>query len=357
MIKKISQMRQKNPQKLSSDIAKMHIDTLTRYSVDNVVEVKARIHRVILFCPRDKRPRGKLCDYFKRKFNNVGINHDPVPRKRMNGYKDQLIVINDICTIYIFINRSAGRITGCFPSFRMEIIPKEKTSANNFRDYLAELNELVPNLHPSEVEYTLDLFCKQPREVESLFLMVKRSLYVPYKNNPKAYDNYPDSSEDKRYNSSFYAARSVKIYERGNDDKKEKYAHNSGKSKKGWCHDNLNRLRLEHSANRTKLTKHGINTLSDLISDCSFFEINKNIYKFKCFISKTLPNYWLWQSYSTVNEEGSKGAFQIEYVLGKHLQTNIRQYMKDVKEFDALKEKLIQQMLNFDSVWGQQLNY
>jgi hypothetical protein len=358
----ISQMRRRNPQILSSDIAKMHIDSITRYAVDNINEVKARIHRIVLFCPKDKRPQGKLDTYFKRKFENVQ-NIPKVSKERLKGYRNQLDVTNNICTIHIFINRVFSDITGYFPAFRMEIIPNEKTSAKRFRFYLAKLNELIANLHPTEIEYTLDLFCEKQREVESLFLMVRRSLYVPYKNNPKLYDNYSDLSDEdeeegenengERMNSSFYAANGVKIYERGNDDKKEKYLHKSGKTKKGWRHDNINRLRLEHTADRTKLRNHCIDTLSDFIINCKFYEMNKGIFQFKCFMAKSLPKYWLWPSYSTTNEQGCKGAFQIEYVYGKHVQTNIRQYMKDIKEFGVLRERLIQQMLDFDSVWGK----
>lgn len=345
--KKISQTRRKNPEKLSSDIARMHVDNFTRYAIQNIVEVQARIHRIILNCPWDKKPIEKLDIYFKKIFNNVGQNPDRVPRKRMKGYKNQLISVNSICKIYIFIDR----IDGILPVFRMEVVPRENTSPIEFRNYLAELDRLIENLHPTEVEYTLDLFCNLPREVESLFQMIKRSVYVPYKNNPKLFVNPPHASEQKRFNSTFNAADDVKIYERGYDETKEKYLHKSAEIKKGWSHENLNRVRLEQTVKRPKLTKHDIVTLSDLISDCRFHELNKDIYKFKSFMSKTLPNYWDWPSYSIANEQGHKGAFQFEYVLGRHLSTNVRQYMKDVEQFDLFKERLIQKMLDFDLSW------
>jgi len=348
----IGQMRRKYPAKLRSAIAKMHIDHITKLVVRDVDEVRARIHRIVLFCPRDEKPQGKLDTYFKRKFEKVQ-NIRNVPKDRLKGYRNQLRVTNNICTIDIFINRIVSDTTGYFPVFRIELVPNEGTSENEFRQYLVELDKLVFHLHPSTVEYTLDLFCNQPWKVESLFLLVKRSLYVPYQNNPRLFDNYPVNSDDEenRINSTFYAGDDVKIYERGNDDKKEKYLHKSGETKEGWQYINLNRLRLEHTADRTKLMSKGVNTLSDFIKDCRFHKLNADLYKFRSLMSRKRPNYWTWPSYSSANEFGHKGAFQFEYVLGKLFQTSIRQSIKDVQEFNVLQEKLIQQMLDFDTAW------
>ena len=329
-----------NREKAQSELSKAYIDGITRSAVDNVCEVIARLHRIVLF--GKQAPQNNLYKYFKKMFPAAGYNHDFCSIKRMHGYKKQLIVDDLFCRLNIFIYR----INPLLPAYLIEVTPKEYTTTVEYKHYLAELDGMIPELKPSSVEYTLDLFCAQPRDVDTLFTLVRRSLYVPYRNNPKMFDDNQTTDFCSRMNSTFYVS-DVKVYERGYDDKKT-----SG----GWHYEDLNRVRLEYTANRKKLKLRRIDTLSDLIDSCRFCESNKNLYKFMCFMSKKLPEYWMWDSYATENEFGSKGAFMLEYALGRHFYENLRQYMKNVKEFDILKERLIEQMIAFDHAWMQRLN-
>jgi len=118
----------------------------------------------------------------------------------------------------------------------------------------------------SSVEYTLDLFCNRPTEVENLLMMMRRSLYIPYQKSARIIGEHTSKWGDPSRMNSVYHLRLNKLYERGDDNTK---------TKEGWRFHDLNRVRLEHTAKRRELRKHGISSITDLIQDCRFNEINK----------------------------------------------------------------------------------
>ncbi len=323
--------------KIRASLSQTQIATYTRYAIEDIVTVKARLHRIKLSA--EQFVFGTSFDYFKKIFPNLSINQDFVPAERMPNYKKHLIVNTDTCVLNIFIQR----IHPFFPAFHIELTPKEELTLIDHKNYLSSLNELIPNLQVSSVEYTLDIFLKSSRAVENLYIFAKRSIYVPYKNDATFYDDHSVKvGKNVRFNFTFNCGDDVKMYERGPDNKK---------TIDGWNYDETDRLRFEHTANRDKLKNHKILSLTDLIENCKFTELNENIYKFKKFKSKKLPQIWDWDSYSTKNYEGHSGAFQLEYSDRRLDHKNIRQRMTDVEEFEPLKALLSQEMIAFDSAW------
>jgi len=139
-----------------------------------------------------------------------------------------------------------------------------------------------------------------------------------------------------------------KVYERGED---------KNKKGDGWNYDDVDRVRLEHTADWKELRKHKIITLEDLIREPKFHEINKDIWKFKRFrqtkwSKKKFPQEW--EDYSEEDDnrndkgEGYPGSFQALYkALGKP-----RAYVEPVPELTPLRESLIGAMKVFDTNWG-----
>jgi hypothetical protein len=148
---------------------------------------------------------------------------------------------------------------------------------------------------------------------------------------------------DKSRMNMTYRVSGVKFYERGSDDEKKK---------KGWVLENVNRVRLEHSAIRKTLVKYEIHVLSDFVERPQFHAINGDIFVFKCFEgSKILPHYW--DAYKMLDEKGYGGCFQLELNRRRHDVKNVHQYMRNVRKLDALKSELERAMIEFDTQWEQ----
>ena len=227
-------------------------------------------------------------------------------------------------------------------------------------EILDSLNGILPNMKVSSVEYALDLFCDKPSEVENVFMLIRRFLYI--RNSKKARlfgEKTTNWGNAARMNFVYHFGR-TKVYERGPDDKK---------TKNHWHFQDLDRVRLEHTAKRKELRQHGIDCLTDLMQDCSFFNINNGIYRLMSFTkTRKLPKYWDWDSkiekdengedifvdldsYSTMDKAGNTGAFQLENAKRIHDVSNIADNRKPVKMFDWLKRSLDSEMLAYDKDW------
>ncbi|MDD2337483.1 MAG: hypothetical protein PHD01_13000 [Geobacteraceae bacterium] len=327
----------RNRANLRCQLQKAQIDNFTRYAVEGIWAIQARIHGVNL--TGGATERGYNYEYFKEIFQTAGINKDFIPEKRMPGYKTQIVVPTSNFILNIFVNP----FEPYFPPFFMEVIPKESISFIDYKKILSCLNDIIPNMKNSSVEYALDLFCSRPEEVENLFMMVRRSLFVRFQKESMLHGEASASWGNKTRMNFVYNYGGNKAYERGDDDKK---------TINGWNFRDLNRVRLEHTAKRDELKRHGIKTLDDLLEDCRFKEINEGVYNFQCFGgSKKLPSYWDWPSYSTEDKNGNSGAFQVEYNALRKTIKNIGQYKKNIVEFDGLKVKLVSEMIAIDAAW------
>ncbi|WP_041532078.1 hypothetical protein [Pelobacter propionicus] len=347
-MRRISEM---NPHERHKAMAECMQRSLTRDAFDKIVAVEAKIHRIKLSGEKIKGQKMQgLYDYdsFKKIFPKAGFNSEFVPDDRMPNYNVQLTVDMDMYKLNIFTYRNKG----CCPPFCLDVTPKECVSLSDFYNSLIKLNNLIPNMCVSSVENTIDIYCDTPADVEWLFWLLRRAVFIPYAKD--ATQNSIDTAEwnDKLRLSMFqHYGGDTKIYPRGNDCDKKKG--------KGWPLDTFNRVRLEYTPDRRMLlNKFNIDKLSDFLRDCKFQDINGMNYNFRRFEgSGNYPEYYEddWSNYSAEDKNGNTGAFQNEYILRSVMpetKNNYRKYVVDIEDFEPLKEKLINAMKILDLEWG-----
>ena len=106
-----------------------------------------------------------------------------------------------------------------------------------------------------------------PQDVSILYQMEKRFLYFPYitPSKPSVYKRVEVFKNDKRTRTNptvyFDGKRTMKLYERGNDN--NKYGD-------GWVFESLDRVRMEYTARGKALTDKGIRALEDFIKGPRF---------------------------------------------------------------------------------------
>jgi len=327
--------------KICSGLEESQIRSFAKNAIEAIQDIEAKIHRVSMSCANKNELYNY--DYFKGKFGSeclVCINQEFDPKIRMPNYRQQIIVKCDGYTINIFIQP----IDRFLPPYFMEVTPNDSMSMAEHKALFSNLQSMLPAMTISSVEYTLDLVCYDPIEVENLFMIIRRCLYAPYKTD--TYFNGGSIAtwgETIRINSVF-SMNNIKVYERGFDNYKQPTG--------GWYNTDCNKVRLEYTAGSYDLRKNGITLLSDLLTDCCFYKMIKNKYKFKQFIGpRTLPLHYKWLSYTSEDGDGNFGAFHIEYLALKEGYENIRQYLRDIDELKDFKVRLLKTMVAFDEAW------
>jgi hypothetical protein len=221
----------------------------------------------------------------------------------------------------------------CLPLCKIEI-------SNPGQEYLARLNEALPNLEPYLIEYTVDLYCSSWIAVRRLFEVLVRYIYVPWGRRPKCHRGHSSNNrQSSALNRTCYISR-LKIYERGDD--KIPWG-------KGWLRKELNRVRVEFKANRQVLRDNGIQTLGDLLRNCNFEEVFMKHFEFKIFEgSIILPT----ENGSYCRVRGLE-SFHQELWLARRRGSpqNPTQYMVDDPGFEELKEQVIEAIEEFDRDW------
>lgn len=337
---------------LSECLLKSITDCTIGYDIDRI---EAKIHRVILSGEKIKGQKlDGLYDWdtFKGIFPNAGINYDFVPDERMPNYNVQFTVDTDEYKLNFFTYRKEGK--GFCPPFYMDVTPKGNVSPTVFYKSLADLDKVFPKMCVSSVEYAIDIFCDSPKDVEWLFFLLRRTLFVPYAKEAKMKDE-KSTTWDEKIGLSFtqHYGRDTKIYPRGDDD-------DFDDKEECWPYDKLNRVRLEYTPNRRELKNITINTLTDLLLNCKFQEISGKVYSFNRFEGpENYPEYYEsdWSNYSAEDGNGNKGAFQNEYVMASKdpkTKNNYRKYVVDIEDFELLKGIILTAMVAFDSDWKAQ---
>jgi hypothetical protein len=259
-----------------------------------------------------------------------------LPPKRFPNYGEKYIKQLPDFLILIFLYPTEYR-----PPFIMEIHPRENTKIKNLKDLFRQIKLFLPETKVSMIEYALDQYCSSKQGAENLFWMEMRCLHVPYQRKAEIYGENLASWGEKIRMSTVFRINNVKVYERGLDSKK---------NKDYWTNDDVDRVRLEYSAPRSRLLKHGIDRVGDFIKHPRFYDMNCNIYHFKCFEgSKKLPRSW--DDYPTPDKRGNVGCFQLELIRRRSEMVNINQYISDIKELDALKKRLHEAMNEYDALW------
>ena len=187
-----------------------------------------------------------------------------------------------------------------------------------------------------------------------LFSTIARTLYVraqktvsfPYGqeiDEPKM--NY--GGKKIRYNSLCHTGERTKFYQRGEDEKKKFIRKNKkGQEEWGWKIEDLDRVRLEFTADRRILLNCGIGDLHSFVENPKFWGMyivyrDKNRLQFKEFKLKKHPCPW------------EKGSFQEKFLILKEtLKNNIYRAMTESQLLEPLKSKLLLAMQEFDVDWS-----
>ena len=296
--------------------------------LEKITSVTAKIHVIRLSGMQNydqiRKELGPLKDYTKKKWN---ANFD---KAYIRHFPKLMLIVN--------VNPKCHRY---FPHCYIEVFPRGSLSAKAHKDFLIWLNESLPDLKVSQVEYALDLFCSEPNDVESLFKAILKGLYIPYQKKSNflgGQSTFPEIG--KRYNKVYRIGDKFKIYERGRDQMKKKY---------GWTFCHIDRVRLEHTAKGYTLKNNKIISLDAFVRDPKFLKINFNKWQFKFFLNEKLPAPY--ENYSPDCENRRTGTFISEHIKARHEIKNIAQYVFNSSEFIDLDFKLKYAMAEFDDRW------
>jgi len=219
--------------------------------------------------------------------------------------------------------------------YYFQLVPTKDIPIFQHKDALCAIAQALPRLKVSSVEYAVDQYTKDSWTAQHLFWLEVRTLYSPYQR--KIWFSGGQGTAlgvSKRRNLVYHIGDSDKSYERGEDHLKQE---------EGWWADAINRVRLEHTANRAELKKHGIDLLEDLIRHPKFAEINKDKWQFKRFTSKTLPCPW---------DPYLQGAFMAELFKWRQIKKNVAQYLIDEKNMNPILYEVLGAMGDFDRAWA-----
>jgi hypothetical protein len=297
---------------------------------DGLLNIVPRIHRMMLSSPYQYNE-------LKQQIGKLKLDNSFKPDDRMPNYNKKYIRNCPGFLVIIFTNRKEPFL----PPSMMFLYPRKDIEIDDYKGFLLWLDSVLPGLKVSSVEYANDQFCKDHHSVREVFGVEKRNLFIPYKKIARLYGpNFAKIDKNIILNAVFEAG-DTKVYERGLDKNKVGL---------GWPEDKLDRVRLEYTASRTKLTKNGINTLKDFIDDPNFFRLNKYIYYFRFFDgSNKLPK--ICDGYPNEDMNGNCGMFQLECFFYKKIISNFNQYVKNVPEFDELLSRLKDVWKEFDEKW------
>ena len=210
-----------------------------------------------------------------------------------------------------------GRERQCW----IEISPSEGVSIAGYKEFLKAIDAKLPGLTVSKVEYATDQYCIGSEDVEHLFFVERRHLYIGHQRVSYQWGDSFEIGARDRLNYTYYPAPAHSeggkeadeyvCYERGEDK--------SRNDKGGWQTNVIDRVRLEHHAKRGTLRDHGIDTLADFIRDTKFYEFNHGRYHFRHFVgSPGLPRRG--DDYPIEDRNGNIGMYMVLYQHFSHGQ-------------------------------------
>ena len=320
-------------------------------ALSNVTKIEPRLHKINL---------------------SGSYNHD--------GIKDKLGLLkhddnNQLFKVYDrkYIKKRPGFQLSIFvnpkkfakPCF-MFLSPLRDIDLKTHKDFLIWLDNKLPGLNVSSVEYAVDVFCSSPSAVVFLHIMIRKYSYAPSQTTVRTIGN---GDVVRKYGLEFeegqienlvthfgnvgkhgqFRARH-KIYERGKDVAKKFTKRSKGKKSHAfWLEKDLDRLRFEFTAKR-ELKKHGIHQLLDLIENPSFLAINGTKWRFEQL--KNGPPPW---HYRTEAGQGYAGIFQVEYLNAKKnakkKKVNQSRIKKAAPVFFNFQYEMAAAMSDFDQIW------
>ncbi len=297
-----------------------------------IADVEARLHRIRVFGRYDHVEISKELGPLKTDETLVsekrGENYDTKVIREIKGFPDFYLTV--------LVNNKKP----FFPQCSIEIHPGNDITLETHKAFLIWLNKKLPNLAVSKVEYVVDQFCADNVGATILFWVDRRCLHLSYRRRGKLFGEY-GNRKDRAESLEYRIGRYHRVYERGPDSKMRG---------KAWFLKDVDRVRLEHTVNRMKLRKYGINTLNDLIENPRFSVLNLRRWRFMQFLrSRKLPKFW--QPHSTKDQGGHAGSFKLESIRSRRKAENVSEYIASYKELVRIEYRVDRAMKSFDLAW------
>ncbi|MGO9138740.1 MAG: hypothetical protein ACLP9S_02755 [Syntrophales bacterium] len=314
--------KRKKKKKLSPEARKLLLNLRKKSVLLSISKIKVRFHKIWLSGSYNWNQLEERIGKLKMGDNSW------MPKYRTLAYRQ----LRDR-SLTIFVNPIDNFLPHCFFG-----------TSYPTQAFLVKLNMLLPGLNISSVEYTIDMF-SDFISVRNNFCILRRYLYFPHQNNTELYKD--GELRSNKYNVTL-EAKKMKMYERGPDDKRMGGA--------GWPLKDIDRLRIEFTADRNDLNRAGIRELENFIKDSKFSSIMESKFKFRRF-KKTAPRLPReWEIYKARDLLGHIGSFQSEYELAKIRYQNVGQYLEDVKELRPLYSWLLLEMAVHEDNWVERYN-
>ncbi|MGB2927579.1 MAG: hypothetical protein WBB70_01570 [Desulfobacterales bacterium] len=305
--------------------------------LESIARAEARLHKINLSSREHKYKALTELGIFKDA-SDLGWQNPSYDRKYIRQFEDFLLSA--------FVNPK----NKYFPALSMSIHPRRNISPEKHKRFLDWLNNCLPDLNVSKVEYAVDLFCGSPDNVRSVFEVLKKFLYILRQRKINIID---DSGKRPYPGRVYHIGESYKVYERGQDFQKQKGSY--------WRVKHLDRVRVEYTAKQTPLKKQGIYTLQDLIDDPKFIYVNWDKWLFRHFDYTKRLRYPLgsygkklpapYERYRVKDKSGHSGTFYSEYFHAKDTLKNVSLYLRQPYVFNVLESLLYEAMSRFGKEW------
>jgi len=303
-------------------------------SINCIKEIEPKIHR-IAFSSKDL-----TYSEIEKRIGKMKRLQEPV--QRMPHYATWTVRQLPDIKLTIFTGPDEGYrpksyFEFCFPSDPPKVCRNEVEQTQYQRSILLWLNDKLPGLKVSEVEYAVDFYTVGSRSPEYLHRHFTKYLFVGY-----ARDIRIEGGEETEIGSSMRmnyitTGSAYKFYERGRDSQKNHDSH-------AWPDAAFDRVRLEYTANRAKLRELGLTMLTDLLENPMFAEVYKKRFEFYIakISSKHLPKEW--EKYRS---------FQQEFQRAVTLQgETVYQQREKVDYFKRLQTDFYEMVAWFDAHWN-----
>jgi hypothetical protein len=330
--------------KLSPYTIKQKNDEMSRiiHALSGIKRIKPRIHKISL--------SHESFDYdsLKKTFNwrrSRKMNGDEARKQPNYTWCADIKVGKRKFSLY------SGRKEILFPYYRIE-------TSDSTPDFLLFLSKCFPSATISNIEYTVDFYCKSPEAVADLFCILRRYLWFPRGSATTTQGGPFHGWREPRkmnvvqrvWNRSTKKIRG-RLYERG-PDKANKIVNGT----QYWNHSDCDRVRWEKVIRRGSqpFVRSKISTLNDFLKNPRFAEIvSKEIQFAKFEKSNLLPKYW--EDYIQKDSNGSQECFQETHHHFRKLGVNVSQCKVEADGFEALKNKLRKNFKLFDKRWKNRI--
>ena len=311
---------------------------IIRTALDGITEIRPLIHRSKFFI--------KKCSYREvvERLGKIGVlspGKSLFYLQREPGYRQVGFIRRGLGVLTVFFNPKEA----WWPRFRFHTSQSSQAALMALHDDMPG----YPDLHVSSLEYAIDFFCHTRESVNNLFYLLRRYMFFPYAKSTRMeggeFLGWNESRIENAVHHIEMGANHAKIYERGDDD--------SGfDDRKGWPHENVDRIRLEFTFGRNFLASNQITDISYLVEDAKFFKLCSPRIQFKNFTSSS-PFPKDWEDYNAADENGNIECLMEEKFKAKREGDfkNPLQYLEDTKMLISLGKEIRYELLNFDNNW------